>query len=45
MKKVERNGKRLCTNELKKNENDLEDMVKETVLAIYTKEIKEKKEG
>ena len=28
----------------KKSENDLEDVVKEIVLAIYTKEIKEKKE-
>ena len=29
----------------KKSENDLEDVVKEIVLAIYAKEIKEKKEG
>ena len=29
----------------KKSENDLEDVVKEIVLAIYIKEIKEKKEG
>ena len=44
MKKVEKTRKWLCTNELeKKSENDLEDVVKEIVLAIYTKEIKEKK--
>ena len=29
----------------KKIENDWEEVVKEIVLAIYTKEIKEKKEG
>ena len=46
MKKVEKTGEWLYTNELeKKSENDLEDVVKEIVLAIYAKEIKEKKEG
>ena len=39
MKKVEKIRKRLCTNELKKKEKDLKDVV------IYTKEVKEKKEG
>ena len=39
MEKVEKIRKRLCTNELKKKEKDLEDVV------IYTKDIKEKKEG
>ena len=29
----------------KKSENDLKDVVKEIVIAIYAKEIKEKKEG
>ena len=50
MKKVEKirkRRKRLCTNDYLQGseKNDLEEVVKEIVLAIYTIAIKEKKES